>query len=86
MRFAMANPSKFHDESGRGYELVSRYVVKLNKINPQVAARLCGAFNGWRKLECESRKKMIKKSLEFILSHENTSPDVYEIANKALAD
>ena len=86
MRFAMANPSKFHDESGLGYELISRYVVKLNKINPQVAARLCGAFNGWRKLECESRKKMIKKSLEFILSHENTSPDVYEIANKALAD
>jgi aminopeptidase N len=86
MRFAMANPSKFHDESGRGYELISRYVVKLNKINPQVAARLCGAFNGWRKLECESRKKMIQKSLEFILSHENTSPDVFEIANKALAD
>ena len=86
MRFAMANPSKFHDESGRGYDLISRYVVKLNKINPQVAARLCGAFNGWRKLECESRKGMIKKSLEFILAHENTSPDVYEIANKALAD
>lgn len=86
LRFAMANPSKFHDESGRGYDLVTRYVVKLNKINPQVAARLCGAFNGWRKLECESRKQMIKKSLEFILAHENTSPDVYEIANKALAD
>lgn len=84
-RFVLANPAQFHHESGRGYELLGKYVIKLNKKNPQLASRLCSGFNGWRHLNCEHRQEMIKKQLEKILAVENVSADVFEIANKALS-
>jgi aminopeptidase N len=83
-RFAQANPCQFHHASGRGYELVAKYIIKLNKTNPQLAARLCSAFNGWRNISCEQRQEQMKAALKSILAVENLSADVFEIANKAL--
>lgn len=82
--FARSNPTQFHHETGRGYAFVAKQVIKLNKTNPQLAARTCGAFNGWRSLECKQRQKLIKAQLKKILETENLSADVFEIANKAL--
>ncbi|MBT8448768.1 MAG: DUF3458 domain-containing protein, partial [Gammaproteobacteria bacterium] len=82
--FARANPAQFHHHSGRGYSFIAKQVIRLNKTNPQLAARLCGAFNGWRSLDCKERQKLIKSQLEIILATENLSADVFEIANKAL--
>ena len=38
--FAMANPSGFHDQSGRGYDLITDQIMYLDNSNPSVAARL----------------------------------------------
>ena len=38
--FCNANPSQFHAKDGSAYELWSEAVIALNKLNPQVAARL----------------------------------------------
>ena len=81
--FTGANPSQFHRADGRGYEYLARQIKALYAINPQVSARLTGAFNRWRKFDSERQLKM-QQQLQEILSMPELSKDVYEIASKAL--
>ncbi len=55
----------------------------MNAINPQMAARLLGAFTRWRQYDKE-RQVLMRKQLERILEVAELSPDVYEIAAKSL--
>ena len=45
-----ANPVRFHAPGGGGYRLLSDRIVALDRANPQVAARLAGAFGRWAPL------------------------------------
>ena len=83
--FATMNPSAFHRKDGAGYRLVSEGVLKLDKINPQVAARLLGAFRSWRMLEPQ-RRKLAKTYLQTVAKTADISSDVIEIATKSLAE
>ena len=47
--FAGANPMHFHAADSSGYDFITEQTIKLDKINPQVAARLAGAFGQWRR-------------------------------------
>jgi aminopeptidase N len=49
--FASGNPSGFHRADGAGYALLAERLVALDALNPQIAARLATAFNGWQRLE-----------------------------------
>ncbi|KAH8067149.1 cytochrome-b5 reductase [Aureococcus anophagefferens] len=53
--FAGANPAAFHAADGGGYDFVRDEVIATDKLNPQVAARLAGAFGNWRKTRARSR-------------------------------
>jgi len=81
--FASANPVAFNDPSGAGYDLVSDTILKLDKINPQVAARLTGVFKSWRALESGRRGKS-QQALQRLVDSENLSQDTLEIAMKSL--
>ena len=81
--FTGANPSQFHRADGRGYEYLSRQIKALYSVNPQVSARLTGAFNRWRKFDQQRQLKM-QQQLKDILTMPELSKDVYEIASKAL--
>lgn len=81
--FSKANLQNFHRKDGRGYELTTKVIVKLNKLNPQIAARLTSAFNHWRHFD-EHRKALMENQLKTLVALENVSADVYEIASKAL--
>jgi len=81
--FAHANPLQFHHRSGRGYRLLADQVVQLDQLNPQVAARMVGAFNAWRRFD-EQRQTMICSELERIGAIEGLSKDVYEIVARNL--
>ncbi|MEM6937512.1 MAG: aminopeptidase N C-terminal domain-containing protein, partial [Pseudomonadota bacterium] len=78
------NLSAFNQAGGAGYEFVADQVLKLDRINPQVTARLVSAFNGWRRLDAE-RAAQAQAQLERIVGTSELSPDVYEIVSKALA-
>ncbi|MGB5939066.1 MAG: aminopeptidase N [Rhodanobacter sp.] len=54
--FVRNNPSGFHRVDGAGYRLLAERLVALDALNPQVAARLATAFNGWRRLEPRRRE------------------------------
>ncbi|MEE4638030.1 MAG: aminopeptidase N [Wenzhouxiangella sp.] len=80
--FAMANPVAFHRSDGAGYRLVADLVAELDAINPQVAARLAGAFARWRRYE-PARADRMRAELER-LAGGRLSPDVGEIVAAAL--
>ncbi|HLU13370.1 MAG TPA: DUF3458 domain-containing protein, partial [Arenimonas sp.] len=44
------NPLAFHRPDGAGYRLLVEQIAVLDAVNPQVAARLLGAFEAWRRL------------------------------------
>ncbi len=81
--FAQSNPIHFNAEDGSGYELVGDTILEIDQFNPQVAARLCGAFKSWRMLETKRQRKA-KKLLMDIASHNKLSRDTYEIVTKTL--
>jgi aminopeptidase N len=82
--FCQSNPVRFHDASGAGYAFLADYVLELNGLNPQVAARLLGAMTRWRRYDAV-RQALMKAQLERILAAPGLSKDVYEIAAKSLA-
>jgi len=81
--FAQGNPLHFHQADGAGYELVAGYVLELDRLNPQVAARLASAFSFWRRYEAARRGRM-HDQLQRIRSTAGLSRDVHEIVSKAL--
>ena len=82
--FSRLNPICFHAEEGSGYQFLADQVLAVDRFNPQVAARLVGALNGWRGLD-EGRAQLIRTELKRIVADGQLSRDVFEIANKALA-
>ncbi len=82
--FCHGNPARFHDGSGTGYAFLGDQVLAIDRLNPQVAARLFGAVTRWRKYD-ESRQKMMITQIERIAAAPKISRDIYEIASKSLA-
>ncbi len=81
--FAMANPSQFNRLDGQGYQFLADQVLALDKFNPQVAARLLGAFRSWRALEPQRRRRA-KRVLQRLAGTDGLSRDVYEIAGRMI--
>ncbi len=81
--FCLGNPALFHAEDGGGYELLSEFVIAVDGLNPQVAARLASGFNDWRRYD-SARQMLMQQNLQHITSQSKLSNDVYEIVTKAL--
>jgi aminopeptidase N len=82
-QFAGANIVNFHSKDGGGYVFLADQVIRLNAINPQVAARILGPLTRWGKFDPERQVKM-KDELQRIIEIDSVSPDVYEIVTKSL--
>ncbi|MBL7670265.1 MAG: aminopeptidase N [Bdellovibrionaceae bacterium] len=61
MRTFGNNILQFHDPAKDCYRFYLDFIEKLDAKNPQVAARLCGAFNLFKKLAPESRSKLLNE-------------------------
>lgn len=79
-----SNPVRFHDNSGAGYTFLREMVLKLDVLNPQVAARILKALTPWKKFDTARQNKM-KAELEFIFKQPKISRDIYEIVEKSLS-
>ncbi len=82
--FASANLLRFHEENGKGYRFLADCVLELDRLNPQVAARLLTLFGHWRRYD-EDRQILIKGEVKRVLSYKKLSRATYEIATKTLA-
>ena len=79
--FAMSNQRHFHTKAG--YEFLEKMVIKLDKSNPQTAARLVMPLTHWRRYQ-ESLQSLMKTSLENILKADDISNDLFEMVSKSL--
>ena len=83
--FCNANAVRFHDRSGSGYKFLADNILKLDSLNPQVAARMSNAFSQWRRYD-NDLQKMMRNQMERIVGEKNISRDVYEVMSKSLSD
>ncbi len=83
-RFCLGNAAHFHNKDGSGYQFLADQVLLLDKLNPQIAARLIQGFSQWQNYS-EGRQELIKNNLNRIISVDNLSKDVFEIVSKTLA-
>jgi aminopeptidase N len=81
--FAMANHARFHAADGSGYDFVAEQVIALDRLNPQVAARIARAFDRWKKFD-PARQSRAREALERMHATPGLSRDVAEIVSKAL--
>jgi len=81
--FATSNPVRFHAADGAPYAFVADAVLALDRLNPQVAARLVSAFNAWRRFDAERQGRM-REQLERIARTRPLSKDVWEIVSRTL--
>ncbi|MCG6658701.1 aminopeptidase N [Halomonas campisalis] len=81
--FAGQNRVNFHRADGEGYRLLADVVIELNRLNPEIAARIITPLTRWQRFD-EARQALMKAELERIRAEE-LSPNVYEVVQKALA-
>lgn len=81
--FAINNPVKFHDPSGKGYAFLRDAIIELNAINPQIAARMVTPLREWRRYTPELQAHM-QAALQAVLDTPDLSNDVFEIVSKSL--
>ncbi|MDF4514763.1 aminopeptidase N [Vibrio parahaemolyticus] len=81
--FLAANPVRFHDKSGAGYQFAGDILRQLNDSNPQVASRMIDPLLKFRKYD-EARQAMIRAELEKLKAMDNLAKDLFEKVTKAL--
>ncbi len=81
--FCGANITQFHAVDSSGYEFLADQVIELDKINPQIAARLVGLFNDYRQYSKDIQGRMLDQ-IKRIHVTPGLSPNVFEIVDRAL--
>ncbi|RPE71068.1 aminopeptidase N [Pacificibacter maritimus] len=77
------NHGGFHAPDGAAYKLLADWLIKLDPLNPQTTARMCGAFETWKRYDAD-RQSMIKDQLKRILGTPNLSGDTTEMVTRIL--
>lgn len=79
--FIQVNHRHFHALDGSGYAFLTEMLLKLDAINPQVAARLATPFTRWQRLDAP-RQALMHKQLDILASH-SLSRDLREVIEKS---
>jgi len=79
-----ANHLRFHNEDGSGYRLVGEVIRTLDPMNPQVAARMAGSFESWRRYD-PARQELMRAELGAIHGLSGISPNLFEVTGKMLS-
>jgi aminopeptidase N len=78
------NQLRFHAIDGSGYALVGEVIRTLDGINAQVAARMAGAFETWKRFD-PKRQALMRAELEATLKTPGLSSNLFEVVSKTLA-
>ncbi len=81
--FSRQNPVHFHARDGSGYHLLADYLLQLDRINPQITARLAQPLTPWKRYD-RHRQVLMCEQLERIRQGPELSRDLFEIVGKAL--
>lgn len=82
--FAGTNQRNFHVADGSGYAFIAEQIIRLNDINPQMAAALAKPLTRWRRYAGE-RSNLMRTALLEVAGKDGLSTDVFEVVTKSLA-
>jgi aminopeptidase N len=82
--FAKRNFHAFHQKDGTGYKVIADWIMKLDPVNPQIAANTSKAFEQIKFLPHIYREKA-KATLSTLYDNDNLSKDTYEVLHKIKA-
>ncbi|WP_339107724.1 aminopeptidase N [Thioclava sp. GXIMD4216] len=78
-----ANHAGFHAKDGSGYAFLADWLIKLDPMNPQTAARMSTSFETWRRYDAP-RQQMIREELTRITETRGLSRDLSEMSQRLL--
>jgi len=81
--FGHRNQINFHAEDGEGYAFLRDIVQRLDKLNPQVAARMVKPLTMWKRYDKE-RQTLMLAQLTLLLQDKKISSDLYELVSKSI--
>lgn len=81
--FCNGSPVAFHSEDGSGYEFLRDEIVRLDALNPQLAARMLTPITKWKRF-AKPNRDLMRGALDGIRQSEKLSADVYEVVSKSL--
>ena len=76
-----ANHAGFHRKDGAGYALLADWLITLDPLNPQTTARMCSAFQTWRRYDA-GRQALIRAQLDRIAATPGLSRDTTEMITR----
>ncbi|WP_413855743.1 aminopeptidase N [Albidovulum sp.] len=76
-----ANHAGFHAASGASYRFCADWLLRLDPVNPQTAARMSTAFQSWARYD-DGRKARVRAELDRILATPGLSRDLTEMAGR----
>ncbi|WP_316014974.1 aminopeptidase N [Roseobacter sp. HKCCA0434] len=79
-----ANHAAFHRADGAGYRLVADWLMRMDPVNPSVAARSSAVFETWRRYD-SARQALIEEQLERLASRDGLSRDMAEMVGRMRA-
>ena len=79
-----ASHAGFHTADGGGYDFLADWLLKMDAVNPQIAARMSTAFESWRRYD-GARRKHAEAALDRILSAPALSRNLGEMAGRIRA-
>ncbi|WP_170395690.1 aminopeptidase N [Ruegeria arenilitoris] len=77
------NHAGFHRADGAGYALLADWLIRLDPVNPQTTARMCSAFQTWKRYDTD-RQDLMKAQLTRIADTLNLSRDTTEMVSRIL--
>lgn len=80
-----AHPAGFHIANGAGYKLLADWLIKLDPVNPQTTARMCAAFQTWRRYDTD-RQAHASAALDRMLAVPGLSRDTTEMLERIRGD
>jgi aminopeptidase N len=80
-----ANHAGFHAASGAAYRFYADWLLRLDPVNPQIAARLSTAFETWARYDAD-RRALVRAELERIRATPDLSRDLSEMTARILGD
>lgn len=81
--FTNRNPVNFHRQNGEGYLFLREMLEELDRLNPQIAARMVKPLTTWKRYDKE-RQELMQKQLGLLLQDKKISRDLYELVSKSL--
>ncbi|MFC0339295.1 aminopeptidase N [Paracoccus niistensis] len=79
-----ANHAAFHAGDGSGYDFVADWLMRLDPVNPQTAARMTTVFETWPRYDADRRARA-REALERLAALPSLSGNTGEMVRRILA-